>query len=107
ARAEARARVAVEVLEEEDEVAPVRIALESLGPAIDGAAPVAAFKEDPRQPLGELPGHACERELPARSGRTLDREVVPVVPVKSPQRLHDQVVDRKPDGPAPVRVAAE
>src|SRR5258708_4853452 len=39
--------------------------------------------------------------------RALDLEVVAVVVMKLLQRLDDEVVRRHPDGPAPIRVAAE
>ena len=43
----------------------------------------------------------------ARAGRALDLEVVAVVEVELQQRPDDQRVDRHPDRPAPVGVAAE
>ena len=61
----------------------------------------------PRQPLRELVGDLVDRVIAAGAGRALDLEVVAVVVVELLQRLDDQVVDRQPDRPAPVGVAAE
>ena len=52
-------------------------------------------------------GDLVQRQILARAGRALDREVVAVVVVELLERLDDQVVDREPDRAAPVRVAAE
>ena len=45
--------------------------------------------------------------IPAGAGGAFDLEIVAVVVMELLQRLDDQVVDREPDRPAPVRVAAE
>src|SRR5581483_5580762 len=49
ARADPGAVVPVEVLVEEDQVPPVRIALELLGPAVDRPPPVGPSQEQPRE----------------------------------------------------------
>ena len=56
---------------------------------------------------GQLVGDLLDRDEAARAGRALDLEVVAVVVMELLQRLDDQEVDREPDRPAPVRVAAE
>ena len=60
-----------------------------------------------RQPAADLLGDLVERHLTPGARRTLDREVVAVVRVVLEQRPDDQRVDRHPDRPAPVGVAAE
>src|SRR5712692_8329823 len=50
AGADAGAVVAVEVLVERDQAAPVRVALEDLRAAVDGTAPVGAGQEEPAEP---------------------------------------------------------
>ena len=50
AGAEAGAVVAVEVLVEEDQVAPVRVPLELLRPAVNGSPAALVLEEDVRQP---------------------------------------------------------
>ena len=103
------AGVAVEVLVEQDVVAPVRVVLEQRPspPKTGRRPPVVAQEEADR-------GGARGRRRPrpacsccARAGRALDREVVAVVVVELLERLDEQVVDREPDRSAPVRVAAE
>src|SRR5689334_20817680 len=59
-RSETRAVVAVEVLVEEQVVAPVRVALELLGASENRPAPLLVAREDPAQPLAELPAHLEE-----------------------------------------------
>src|SRR5438876_7276154 len=81
ARADAGAVVAVEVLVEQNHVAPVRVALELLRVAVDRPAAVLAAPEDPREPSGELGGHPPEGPLCASAGRALDLQAVAVVVV--------------------------
>src|SRR5215470_18964951 len=107
AGADARAVVAVKVLVEEHEVTPVWVALEFLGAAVDGPASVGASQEDARQPPRQLRGDLPEVQPRAGAGRELDLQGVAVEVVELLQRLEQQIVHRKPDRPAPVRVAAE
>src|SRR5437773_411577 len=74
ARAEAGAVVAVEVLVEEDEVAPVRVLLELLAAAVDRAAAVAPAQEDVREAARELRGDLPQVQEPPRAGRELHLE---------------------------------
>ena len=55
ARAKAGAVVAVEVLVEEDVVAPVRVVLELLRAAVDRPAALVVAQEDRAEAVGELP----------------------------------------------------
>src|SRR5262245_12282600 len=81
ARADASSVVAVAVLVEENQVAPVGIALEFLGAAVHGSAPTLIAEEDRREALRQLPGDLPERQRVSRSGREFYLEVVAVVVV--------------------------
>ena len=107
AGADALAGVAVEVFVKGDRVAPVGIGLELFDVAEDGALAVGAAEED----AGEAAGDFC-RDFPkvhhlARACRALYFEIVAVVVMELLERFDNQVVNRKPDWPAPVRVAAK
>src|SRR5256885_17203857 len=78
ARADPGAVVAVEVLVKQDQVAPVWVALELLGATVDRSPPVAAAKEDPREPPRQLGGHLPEVELRPRARGAVHRERVSV-----------------------------
>src|SRR5262245_30955333 len=107
AGAQAGAVVAVEVLVEQDQVAPVRIGLEFSSAAVYGASALLVAQERTREPLGDFSrdleqGHA----LPG-ARRTLHGEVVAVEGVESQEPADEQHVHREPDGAPPVGVAAE
>ena len=104
---EAAARVAVEVLVKEHEVTPVGVAGEPLDVPVDGTAARPVTQEDAGEPLRQLAGHLAERREPSRAARAFDFEPVPVEVIEFLERLHEQVVDGKPHGAAPVRIAAE
>jgi hypothetical protein len=65
ARPDACPVVAVEVLVEQDQVAPVRILLELRGAAVHRAAAFRVAQEDPGQARGNLPGHVEQRQIMA------------------------------------------
>src|SRR5207244_13175639 len=88
--------VTVEVFVEEDQVAPVRIALEALGPAIHGAAPVLVTEEDAGEAPRNLRGHRPQIEHRARAGRKRDLERVAVAVVELLARLDQQIVHGTP-----------
>jgi hypothetical protein len=79
--AQSGAVVAVEVLVEQDEVAPVRVGLELLRAAVDRAAPVAIDEERGDQTAGQFAGNLGQRHSLPRPGGALDRELVAVVAV--------------------------
>src|SRR6266851_1558398 len=99
--------VAVEVLVEEDEVAPVRIPVENLRPAVDRATAVLARQEEVREPPRQLGRHLPEVDLVVRAGGTRDLEIVAEEMVEFLERLDEEKVHGKPHRPAPVRIAAE
>src|SRR5215831_14638431 len=76
--AEATTVVAVEVLVEQHQVAPVRIARVARIVAVARTATVGVGKEDRRQPSGQLVRRRAQVEPPAGARRDLDREPVPV-----------------------------
>src|SRR6516165_3115176 len=107
ARADAGSVVAVKVLVEVQQVAPVRIALKLFGspeyrPAIAGVAQKYA-----RQPLRQFVGGFVEREETARPVWTFNFEVVSVVVMEFLERLDNQIIDGEPDWSAPIGVSAE
>src|SRR3974390_2085211 len=81
ARAEAGAIVAVEILIEEEVVAPVRILLELPGSAVNGAPSIVVLEEDASQPARNFLGHLVKSHATPGAGRTLDREFVAIVDV--------------------------
>ena len=50
---------------------------------------------------------SSEVEVTSRPGRAFDREIVAIIVVEPVQRLDQQEIDRHPDRPAPIRIAAE
>src|SRR5262249_38309595 len=107
AGAQAGAVVAVEVLVEQDQVAPMRIGLEFSGASVDGASALLVAKEQTREPLGDLSRDLEQGYVLAGARRTLHGELVAVEGVEIQEPADEQHVHRKPDGPPPVGVAAE
>ena len=104
---DALAGVAVEVLVEQRVILPVGVFLEFPGRPVHGPFPLLVLQEDAGEPAADLVGHLVEVHHLPGSGRALDGERIPVVPVVLEQPAEDQHVDRHPDRAAPVRVAAE
>ena len=105
--ADADAGVAVEVFVKGDGVAPVRVGLEFFKVAEDGALAVGVAQEDAREAAGDFGGDFPKVHYLARSGWAFYFEFVAVVVMELLERFDNQVVNRKPDWPAPVRVATE
>src|SRR5262244_3871314 len=97
ARADRRARIAVEILVERYKVVPVRIGLQQLGPAKYGPPALGIVQEDSREPARHLCRDLGERQHLSRSRRALDAVLVAEVVMKLLQRLDEQEVDREPD----------
>src|SRR5437879_467715 len=85
----AGAVVAVEVLVEEDEVAPVRIGGEALHAAVDRAPPIRVAQEDPRESPGELRGDLPQGHHLPRPRRELDLQLAAIEVVEALERLDD------------------
>src|SRR6478609_2008426 len=77
--ADAGAVVAVEVLVEEDQVAPVRVGLELFAATIDRSLAFLVAEKDLRESPGKLARDFVQVHLLARSGGELDLERVAVV----------------------------
>src|SRR6267142_4640883 len=107
ARAQAGPVVAVEVLAEEEEVPPVRVLLELLSSSVERTAALAIPQEDAGETPPDLLGDFVQRQVPPRTRRTLDLEVLAVVREVLQQGADDQTVDRHPDRPPPVGVSAD
>src|SRR5437899_7217117 len=104
---EAGAVVTMEIFIKQHEVTPVWVLLKHLRPAVHGPASVRTTQEETRQPTRQLFGHLPEGRLTLGAGRQGDQQVVAVEVVQPLQRLDEQVIQREPDWPAPVRVATE
>ena len=106
AGAQARAVVAVEILEERDIVAPVRISLEEGAVAQNRPAIALVAGENRDQTPGELGGDLGQRRPLRSTARQSSGQARAVVAMILPERLDHQIVDRKPDRAAPVGITA-
>src|SRR5262249_52834825 len=70
--------VAVEILVEQDAIAPVGILLELPSSPIDRPSAVLVLQKGVGQPPSDLLGYLIQVHLPSRAGGTLDGEVVAV-----------------------------
>src|SRR5499426_3743748 len=95
AGADASAVVTVEVLVEEDEVAPVRVALERVEATVDRAPAVGPPEEDAGEASRQLRRHVPERHRLPGSRRELHRELAPEEVVEALERLDDEEVHRE------------
>src|SRR6476660_2183383 len=106
---EPRAALAVEVFVKRYVVAPMRIVLEVIV-AVEHRAAVATCRvaqKDSAQAARELFAHFVQVAHPARSGRAFDFQCVAVIAPELVEGADEHIVDREPDWPAPIRVAAE
>ena len=108
AGAEAGAVVAVEVLVEQQQVAPVRVGLELLDAAVHRPAAVLVRAGTSRVSRPAISSATSRRfsSRPEPVGHSTLKSVA-VVAVQLEQRAQDHEVHREPHRPAPVRVAAE
>src|SRR6185369_14982747 len=105
--AEAAAGLAMEVFVEQHEVLPVGIARVARIVAVARAAAVAVGQEHRAEAACELARDLGEVHEVAGAGRAFDLERVAVEVMITLERFDQQVVDREPDRPSPVGVAAE
>src|SRR5512147_1245610 len=77
-RADAAPVVAVEILVEENQVAPVRVALEARVAAVGGPVAVAVTQEEPGETTREVGRHVPQRPWRARAPGAFDVEAVAV-----------------------------
>ncbi len=106
-RPDAGTVVAMEILMELDEVPPVGVVLEFLGPAINGAHALFIPLKCGYQPLGKFMRDVDKIQVLARTGRALHGEAVAVVGTQPEERGIEHEVHRHPDGSPPVRITAE
>src|SRR5215510_6838641 len=97
----------MEVLVEQDEIAPMRVFLKFLRSSIDRTMPFTVPNKDTGQPSLKFFGHLIQVHLASRSGGALNGEIISVVGVVLQQGSDDEAVDRHPDGSAPIGIAAE
>src|SRR6266446_7522671 len=107
AGAEAGAVVAMKIFVEKDEVAPVRIALKALGAASYGPATARIAKKNMNEPPGDFRGDLPEIGFGAGIGGALHFEIFAVVVMIFLQGFDQQIINRKPDRPAPVRIPSK
>src|SRR2546428_13801993 len=101
------ARLCVETLMEQGEAAPARIIRQQRIAAGEGPPTRYIGQEDARETRLDESGDLLQVHPPARADGALDAQTVTVEVVIALQRLDQQVVQREPDRPAPVGVAAE
>ena len=95
--------VAMKVLVEQDQVAPVRIVLEDRSGPVNRPLPVCIAEERARRSGVSVPFATSNSVmLLPRPGRALDGELVTVEAVQVQQRPDDQHVHRHPHRPTPV-----
>src|SRR6516165_6031827 len=99
--------VSMEVLTEEDEVAPMRVGGKAR--LLPVARPVTAVvrKEQLNQAPGKLGRGLSEIHSNARADRDLHSKTVTIKVVVALKGFDQEIVDRKPHGAAPIRVATE
>src|SRR5262245_54850674 len=102
-----RAGVAIEILVKEQVIAPMFILLKLRVSVEDGPPPGGAALENRSQAPRQLHTYIPQVQMAPRPRWAFDREAVTEIPVEFLQRFNDQIVDRKPNRAAPVRVAAE
>src|SRR5918999_2034810 len=99
--------VAMEVLVKRNQVVPQGIVLKEVDRTEHRPPSLSVIEEDPRETLRDLLRHLPQRHHLTGTRRALDAEALSEVVMELLERLDDEEVDREPDRPAPVRVAAE
>src|SRR5271165_1217330 len=100
-------RIAVEVLMEQNQIAPVRIGLELFEIAEHRPAAFFIAKKNVRHAARQFSRHFPQGHCLSRSGGELNLKVVAQVVMKLLERLDQQVVQREPNGATPVGIPAE
>src|SRR4051794_21425933 len=107
AGAESGAVVTMEVFVEQHAISPVWIVLKLSRAAKDGPMAGWVLHKDIREAAANLLRDLIKVHLAAGTRWTFDRELVAIVGVILQQSTNHQSVDRHPDWPAPIRIAAE
>src|SRR6266852_1807920 len=106
ARSDARPVVSVEIFVEQDQIAPMRV-VAVLGSLVYRPSAVLISQKYPRQAARDLRCDFPERHVLARTGRTLNLEVVTQIVMELLERLDQQIVHGEPDGATPIRISSE
>src|SRR5579863_8967975 len=97
----------MKVLVEQNVIAEVRVVGELRMVFEHWPTAICLLQEKARQTTAQFRGHLVKGEEFSGPSRTFDLELISVVIVKTLQGLDDEIVNWQPDGPTPVRVAAE
>src|SRR5207253_566188 len=89
------------------QVVPMGVSLEFLSISEHWPSAVFILQENSGQSSGEFSCYLPQREHVSRASWKFHFEVIAEVVMKLLQRLHQQIVYRKPNWAAPVRIAAE
>src|SRR6266436_4267203 len=106
-RANTRAVVSMEILVEKYQVAPERIALKIFHRARKRPPAVLSADKDMPEPFRDLTRHLPQIRVPVRTCRAWHLEIFPIIVVKFLQRFDQQIIDRHPDRPTPIRISTE
>src|ERR1700691_4718736 len=106
-RAESRARIAMEIFVEQNQIAPMWIGLKYLAVAEHGPSALFGAQENVRQSPRKLRRNFPQSHPLARASRAIDRERVAEIVMKFLQRFDKQKIHRKPYRSAPIGIAAE
>ena len=105
--AHAPGSIAVEVFVKGYVVLEVLIRLEARVERVYLAKALVVVEKNPPQAMRKFRRYLIDGKVGARARGTLDLEIVTVIVVEFLQRLNDEEIDGKPDGAAPVGVAAK
>src|SRR5690348_15952873 len=104
--ADARTVVAMEVLVEQDQIAPMRISLEFLLASVD-RPPIRVAQKNSYEPAGNISGHFPKTCVLTGIRGTLHPELIAKEVMKLLQRFHEKKIQRKPDRPPPIRISTK
>src|ERR1700761_4855548 len=99
--------VAMKIFVEGQAVAPGGVPLKEPVLSKGGSSSVIIAQEKPEQSALEFFGHLFKGREPARAGGQFDGKIFPEACMQVPQGFDGEKIQGKPDGSAPIRVAAE
>src|ERR1700730_5799826 len=105
--AAAAAVVAVEILVEQNVVLEMGIDLKLFVGAKNRAPSVRTPQKNPEDPTTQLVGNFIETHHGPGSGRAFERKPIPIKLIEAAEILDQQIIDRHPNRPPPIRVTAE
>src|SRR6059058_3202625 len=106
-RTQTGAIVAMEVLVEKNQIAPVGIRLKFFRSAIDRPVACGIAEEDSGEPVAQLLCNLEQCHPFSRTGRALHFELVSEVGIHLEQSPNDERVHRHPDGTTPIGIASK